>query len=67
LILILIDTTLGWNYPSAARLLVRLDALTNIAVTAVTADQQRFFRHDLALLYTHANMVEQPRIDISTL
>jgi hypothetical protein len=45
LFLFLCDTTLGWNYPDAARLLVRLDALANIAVTAVAADQQRLFRH----------------------
>jgi hypothetical protein len=50
LFLLLKGTTLGWNYPDAARLLVRLDALTNITVTAVTADQQRLFRHTLLLL-----------------
>jgi hypothetical protein len=45
---------------------MRLDALTNIAVPAVTADQEGQFRHGLDSLPAHAFIFEEPRIEIST-
>jgi hypothetical protein len=50
-----------------ARLLVRLDAFTNITVTTVTADQQRHFRHAPVSLSTQKSMIEEPTINISTI
>jgi len=38
LLLLSIETTLTWNYPDATCLLMCLDALTNVAVAAITAD-----------------------------
>jgi len=46
---------------------MRVDALTNVAVAAVAADQEGQFRHGLDSLPAHAFMFEEPRIEINTL
>jgi len=46
---------------------MHLDALTNVAVAAVTADQEGQFRHGLDSLPAHAFMFEEPRIKMNTL
>jgi hypothetical protein len=60
-------TTLTWNYPGATCLLMRLDALTNVAVPTVTADQEGQFRHGVDSLPAHAFMFEEPGIEMNTL
>jgi len=46
---------------------MRLDALTNVAVPAVTADQEGQFRHGLDSLPAYAFMFEEPRIEMNIL
>jgi hypothetical protein len=55
---------LGGNDADVARLLVRLDAFANIAVTTVAADQKGQFRHVRVSLSTHSSMIEEPGISI---
>jgi hypothetical protein len=46
---------------------MRLDALTKVAVPAVTADQEGQFRHGLESTPAHPFMFEEPRIEINSL